>query len=49
MVHIVLNHVSLYCCSVAKSCLNSMERQKDMTLEDESPRLVGVQYDTGKE
>ena len=35
------------------SCLenpvNSMRRQKDMTLEDEPPRLVGVQYATGEE
>ena len=26
-----------------------MKRQKDMTLEDASPRLVGVQYATGEE
>ena len=26
-----------------------MKRQKDTTLEDESPRLVGVQYATGEE
>ena len=25
-----------------------MKRQKDMTPEDESPRLVGVQYDQEK-
>ena len=35
------------------SCLekpmNSMKRQKDMTLEDESSRLVGVQYATEEE
>ena len=35
------------------SCLenstNSMKRQKDTTLKDELPRLVGVQYATGKE
>ena len=35
------------------SCLvnpmNGMKRQKGMTLKDESPRLVGVQYTTGKE
>ena len=35
------------------SCLanpmNSMKRQKDMTLKDELPRLVGVQYATGEE
>ena len=33
------------------SCLEnpqySMKRQKDMTLEDELPRLVGAQYATG--
>ena len=33
------------------SCLehpmNSMKRQKDRTLEDELPRLVGAQYATG--
>ena len=33
------------------SCLekpmNSMERQKDRTLKDELPRLVGAQYATG--
>ena len=27
--------------------MNSMERQKDMTLKDELPRLVGAQYVTG--
>ena len=35
------------------SCLekhiNSMSRQKDMTLKDKSPRSVGVQYTTGVE
>ena len=29
--------------------LNSMERQKDMTLKDELPRSVGAQYATGEE
>ena len=29
--------------------MNSMKRQKDMTLKDELPRLVGVQYATGEE
>ena len=29
--------------------MNSMKRQKDMTLKDELPRSVGVQYATGKE
>ena len=35
------------------SCLeipiNSMKRQKDMTLKDELPRSVGAQYATGEE
>ena len=29
--------------------MNSMKRQKDMTPEDETVRLVGVQYATGEE
>ena len=29
--------------------VNSMKRQKDMTLKDELPRLVGYQYITGDE
>ena len=29
--------------------INSMKRQKDMTLKDELLRLVGAQYATGKE
>ena len=29
--------------------MNSMKRQKDMTLEDESLRSEGVQYATGEE
>ena len=29
--------------------MNSMKRQKGMTLKDEPPRLVGVQYATGRE
>ena len=29
--------------------MESMKRQKDMTLEDELPRLGGVQYATGEE
>ena len=29
--------------------MNSTKRQKDMTPEDERPRLVGIQYATGKE
>ena len=32
------------------SCLeNPMKRQKDKTLKDELPRLVGAQYATGEE
>ena len=27
--------------------MNSMKRQKDQTLKDELPRLVGAQYATG--
>ena len=29
--------------------MNSMKRQKDMTLRDELPRLLGAQYATGEE
>ena len=29
--------------------MNSMKRQKDMTMKDELPRLVGAQYATGEE
>ena len=29
--------------------MSSMERQKDMTLEDEPPRSVDIQYATGEE
>ena len=29
--------------------MNSMKRQKDMTLKDELPRSVGAQYSTGVE
>ena len=35
--------------SCHKNPMNTMKRQKDMTLEDEGPRLVGVQYATGEE
>ena len=35
--------------SCLKNPMNSMKRQKDMTLEDELPKLVGVQYATGEE
>ena len=33
--------------SCLKSPMNSMKRQKDRTLKDELPRLVGAQYATG--
>ena len=33
--------------SCLRNPMNSMKRQKDRTLEDELPRLVGVQYATG--
>ena len=29
--------------------MNSMKRQKDRTLKDELPRLVGAQYATGNQ
>ena len=29
--------------------MNSLKRQKDMTLKDELPRSVGIQYATGEE
>ena len=29
--------------------MNSMKRQKDMTLKDELPRLVSAQYSTGEQ
>ena len=29
--------------------MNSMKRQKDKTLKDELPRLVGAQYATGNQ
>ena len=29
--------------------MNSMKRQKDMTLKDEFPRSVGAKYATGEE
>ena len=29
--------------------MNSMKRQKDKTLKDELPKLVGAQYATGEE
>ena len=35
--------------SCLKNPMNSMKRQKDMTLKDEAPRSVGAQYATGEE
>ena len=35
--------------SCLESPMNSMRRQKDRTLKDELPRLVGTQYATGEE
>ena len=34
--------------SCLESLMNSMKRQKDMTLKDELPRLVGAQNATGE-
>ena len=33
--------------SCLENPMNSIKRQKDMTLKDELPRLVGTQYATG--
>ena len=33
--------------SCLENSINSMKRQKDMTLKDERPRSVGAQYATG--
>ena len=33
--------------SCLENSMNSMKRQKDMTLKDELPRLVGAKYATG--
>ena len=33
--------------SCRENPMNSMKRQKDMTLKDKLPRSVGAQYDTG--
>ena len=35
--------------SCLENPMNSMIRQKDMTLKDELPRSVGAQYATGEE
>ena len=34
--------------SYLENPMKSMKRQKDMTLKDELPRLVGAQYATGE-
>ena len=35
--------------SCLENSMNSRKRQKDMTLKDELPGLVGAQYATGEE
>ena len=35
--------------SCLENPMNSMNRQKDMTLKDELPRSIGAQYATGEE
>ena len=35
--------------SCLENTMNSMKRQKDMTLKDELPRSVGAQYATGNQ
>ena len=35
--------------SCLENSMNSMKRQKDMTLKDELPRLVGAQYAPGEQ
>ena len=35
--------------SYLENAMNSMKKQKDMTLRAEIPRSVGGQYDTGEE
>ena len=35
--------------SCLENSMHSMERQKDMTLKDEPPRSVSVQYPTGEQ
>ena len=35
--------------SCLENSMNSMKRQKDMTMKDELPRSVGAQYTTGEE
>ena len=40
------NHFSIF---ALRTPTDRMKRQKDMTLRDELPRLVGAQYTTGEE
>ena len=40
------NHFSIL---ALRTPINSMKMQKDRTLKDELPRLVGAQYTTGEE
>ena len=42
-------HGKLLQYSCLENPMNSMKRQKDRTLQDELPRLVGAQYATGEE
>ena len=35
--------------SCLENPMNSMKRQRDMTLKDELPRSIGAQYATGEE
>ena len=35
--------------SSSESPMNRMKRQKDMTVKDETPRSVGIQYTTGEQ
>ena len=35
--------------SCLENPMNSMKKQKDMTLKDKTPRSIGVQYATGEE
>ena len=41
------NHFSIL--ALRTNPMNSMKRQKDMTLKDEIPSSVGAQYSTGEE
>ena len=43
------NHFSVLAFSRVLNPMNSTKGQKDKTLKDELPRLVGAQYATGEE